>query len=154
MDSGIDSNHSEFNGRTIYGYDFTGSATGYGADENGHGSHVASILAGDRDATGMRGVAYDATLYDYKWLNSAGSVSITDLNMATLFNRHVTDNIAVSNNSWGLDTAVTSVTSSAVASAYPSTIAAFVRAQANGTLFVFAAGNGVSPAPGATQPRY
>ena len=95
----------------------------------------------------MRGVAYDATLYDYKWLNSAGSVSITDSNMATLFNRHVTDNIAVSNNSWGLDTAVTSVTSSAVASAYPSTIAALKAAQANGTLFVFAAGNGVSPCP-------
>ena len=101
----------------------------------------------------MRGVAYDATLYDYKWLNSAGSVSITDSNMTTLYNRHVTDNIAVSNNSWGVDTAVTAVTSSWVSSNYPSTIAALKAAQANGTLFVFSAGNGVGGNSGSTQPE-
>lgn len=59
VDTGIYSSHSEFSGRTISGYDFT-STTGYTSDEYGHGTHVASIAAGNRDAIGMRGVAYDA----------------------------------------------------------------------------------------------
>ena len=63
VDSGIAKTHAEFDGRTIYGQDFASSGTGYGYDENGHGSHVASIIAGERDGSGMRGVAYDATLF-------------------------------------------------------------------------------------------
>ncbi|MBL6636958.1 MAG: S8 family serine peptidase [Planktomarina sp.] len=56
VDSGIDASHPEFRNSTIYGYDFSNSATGYGGDPNGHGTHVASIIAGDADGTGMRGV--------------------------------------------------------------------------------------------------
>ena len=55
VDSGINSSHSEFSGRTIYGTDFT-STTGYTSDGTGHGTFVASIAAGNRDAIGMRGV--------------------------------------------------------------------------------------------------
>ena len=66
VDSGIDASHPEFRNSTIRGYDFSNSATGYGGDPNGHGTHVASIIAGDADGTGMRGVAYDATLYSYR----------------------------------------------------------------------------------------
>ena len=73
VDSGIESSHAEF-GRTVYGRDFGGSTNGYGSDEDGHGTHVASIIAGDRDGSGMRGVAYEATLYDYRVANDAGSL--------------------------------------------------------------------------------
>ena len=34
-------------------------------DENGHGTSVASIIAGENDGRGGHGVAYDATLYIY-----------------------------------------------------------------------------------------
>ncbi|MDC1067012.1 S8 family serine peptidase [Alphaproteobacteria bacterium] len=156
VDSGIDKTHAEFDGKTIYGQDFSSSASGYGYDEHGHGSHVASIIAGDRDASGMRGVAYDATLYDYKWLDSSGNVSYTDTSLANMINQHVTDNISISNNSWGGSTRVNGVTNSYVTSTYSQSIAALKSAQSNGTLFVFAAGNnglGSVALGGASQPN-
>ena len=144
VDSGIDKTHAEFNGKTIYGKDFASSGTGYGYDENGHGSHVASIIAGEREAGGMRGVAYDATLYDYKTDND-GDIGLeaisSDTGIAAIFNQHVTDNINVSNNSWGLGSSITSKTESSLRSSLPNTITALRAGQNNGTLFVFASGN-------------
>ena len=155
VDTGIDSTHAEFDGKTIYGYDFASSSSGYGADENGHGSHVASIIAGERDGSGMRGVAYDATLYDYK-VDNDGDIGLealsTDSQIAAVFNRHVTDNIHVSNNSWGGSTRVNAVTTSWVTTNYSATIAAAKAAQANGTLIVFASGNNGAGLGGASQP--
>ncbi|MDG0984183.1 MAG: S8 family serine peptidase [Planktomarina sp.] len=144
VDSGIDASHPEFRNSTIYGYDFSNSATGYGDDQNGHGTHVASIIAGDADGTGMRGVAYDATLYSYRVdANGDGTFEAlnTDSQIAAVARRHITDNIQVSNNSWGSNGAVTSYTTSQVRSMYRRSIAAIADAQAAGTLFVFAAGN-------------
>ena len=141
VDTGINSSHSEFSGRTISGYDFSTGTGGYSSDVNGHGTHVASIAAGNRDAVGMRGVAYDASLYSYKLLNDSGSVTMTDALYASLFNRHVTDSIKVSNNSWGSSTAITATSSAALSSAYPLGIAAMQAAVSAGTIFVWAAGN-------------
>ena len=144
VDSSIDASHPEFLNSTIRGYDFSNSATGYGGDPNGHGTHVASIIAGDADGTGMRGVAYDATLYSYR-VDADGDGTFealnTDSQLAAVARRHITDNIHVSNNSWGSATAVTAYTTSQMRSIYSRSISAFADAQAAGTLFVFAAGN-------------
>ncbi|MFZ8957930.1 MAG: S8 family serine peptidase [Pseudohongiellaceae bacterium] len=153
VDSGIDANHPEFNGRTIYGYDFASSSSGYARDENGHGSHVASIIAGERDGYGMRGVAYDATLYSYKVDNDGDGgleAANTDAQITSIFNRHVTDNIDVSNNSWGWGTSVTSVSSATAQSLLGNTMTAAAAAQNNGTLIVFAAGNDGNSQPSLT----
>lgn len=144
VDTGIDSTHPEFDGKTIQGYDFANSSSGYAADENGHGTHVASIIAGERDASGMRGVAYDANLFSYKTDNDGdiGFEAITgDASIALIFDRHLTDNIDVSNNSWGMGRSVTSFSSSNITTNYASSIAALKAAQANGTLIVFSSGN-------------
>ena len=144
VDTGIDASHSEFNGKTVYGRDFASSGSGYGNDENGHGSHVASIIAGEREAGGMRGVAYDATLYDYKVDNDGDSGFeglSSDADIASVFNQHVTDNIKVSNNSWGGSTAITAVSENTLRATYGSTITAMRAAQNNGTIIVFASGN-------------
>jgi len=42
-------------------------------DEEGHGSHVAGIIAGENNGSGYHGVAYDASLYIFKVLNDSGS---------------------------------------------------------------------------------
>ena len=60
LDSGIDVDHAEFDsGKIKYTYDLT--ATGI-QDNVGHGSHVASIAAGEMDGTGIMGIAPDADL--------------------------------------------------------------------------------------------
>lgn len=92
----------------------------------------------------MRGVAYDATLYSYR-VDADGDGTFealnTDSQLAAVARRHITDNIHVSNNSWGSAAPVTAYTNSQVRSSYRRSIAAFADAQAAGTLFVFAAGN-------------
>ena len=144
VDSGIDSTHPEFDSKTIYGYDFANSASGYDHDENGHGTHVASIIAADRDALGMRGVAYDSILFSYKTDND-GDIDLEaisgDSAIATIFDRHVTDRIEVSNNSWGSGLSVTAFDANTLRAAYPNTLTAMANAQAAGTLIVFATGN-------------
>ena len=159
VDSGIDAAHPEFDGKTIYGYDFAGSASGYDDDESGHGTHVASIIAGERDGSGMRGVAYDATLYSYKTDNDGDSgleALSTDSQIASVFNRHVTDGIKVSNNSWGGSTPITSYSSATWLSASSASRAAFKSAQDNGSLIVFSAGNSglANPSAYAGTPYY
>jgi len=148
VDTGINSSHSEFSGRTIYGTDFT-STTGYTSDEYGHGTHVASIAAGNRDAIGMRGVAYDATLYSYRIGNASGSITgvSTDATWAAMLTRHVTDGIQVSNNSWGSTSAITSTSAAYLSSTYPLSIAAAQAAVSAGTIFVWAAGNAYATQP-------
>ncbi|MDA9776563.1 S8 family serine peptidase [Paracoccaceae bacterium] len=153
VDTGIDANHQEFDGKTIKGVDFGISPTSYDRDENGHGTHVASIIAGERDEIGMRGVAYDANLFSYK-VDSDGDISLegvsTDTQLATLFDQHVTDNIKVSNNSWGSSTFVTALSTSATMALTTQSRAAIKAAQANGTLFVFSAGNSGNLQPSVT----
>ncbi len=145
VDTGIDASHQEFDGKTIYGKDFASSISDQTEDEDGHGTHVASIISGDRDETGMRGMAYDATLYSYKVDDGRGTAGLEGLvgdNMiANVFNQHVTDNIIVSNNSWGGNIAINATNEAAIRAAYPTTITAMRAAQNNGTIIVFASGN-------------
>jgi subtilisin family serine protease len=65
MDSGIDLDHQEFDseGKIVYTKDWTGTGM---QDNVGHGSHVASIAAGELDGSGITGIAPDANLVVYK----------------------------------------------------------------------------------------
>lgn len=71
VDTGIDANHPDFEGRIAASTDFTGEGPG---DGNGHGTHCAGIAAGSGAACGgaYRGVAPDATLYVAKVLRANG----------------------------------------------------------------------------------
>jgi hypothetical protein len=76
IDTGIDYNHQDLGGgfgdnfKVKGGYDFVNNDNDP-VDDNGHGTHVAGIAAGN--GPGLKGVAPDANLYAYKVLNSAGS---------------------------------------------------------------------------------
>jgi serine protease AprX len=76
LDTGLDAAHEQFAGRTIDFKDFINSRT-TPYDDHGHGTHVASIAAGDgtggAQAAQFGGVAPAASLIIGKVLNAQGS---------------------------------------------------------------------------------
>jgi serine protease AprX len=76
VDTGIDTAHPDFGGRIAGGSSMIGGDYG---DENGHGTHVAGIAAGDGSASGQtyRGAAPRASLYVAKVLDRSGSGSMS-----------------------------------------------------------------------------
>jgi len=78
IDTGIDPNHMDLDGGKIIGWkDFVNSRT-TPYDDNGHGTHCASIATGTGDAnSAYKGVAPSAALVGIKVLDSAGSGSLS-----------------------------------------------------------------------------
>jgi subtilisin family serine protease len=72
VDTGIDREHPDFAGRIVTGSSFVG---GDYSDDNGHGTHVAGIIAGS--GAKYRGVAPEAMLYIAKVLDRNGSGSMS-----------------------------------------------------------------------------
>lgn len=58
-DTGVDTSHIDLAGKIKYGIDYSGTGL---ADTNGHGSHVAGIVAAAKNDVGMHGAAFDADL--------------------------------------------------------------------------------------------
>ena len=73
LDTGIDSTHPDLQGKVVAENNFTTDPTA--ADGNGHGTHVASTVAGSGAASGglRKGVAPDAHLMNGKVLDSTGN---------------------------------------------------------------------------------
>jgi len=81
LDTGIDVDHPDLN--VAGGYNVITNTTGAADDDNGHGTHVAGIIAALKDTgedTGaVTGVAHNASLYAVKVLNAAGSGYVSDV---------------------------------------------------------------------------
>ncbi|MET7333156.1 S8 family serine peptidase [Nonomuraea sp. NPDC005650] len=80
VDTGIDRDHADFAGRIAASQSFV-PGTSSAADDNGHGTHVASIAAGSGAASDgrYRGVAPDAELVVAKALDATGSGADSDI---------------------------------------------------------------------------
>lgn len=86
IDSGVDRTGPELNetGRVLDGCDWVTSPTnvcqGTGVtDENGHGTHVAGIIAAKRDGLGVTGVSPDAVILPLRVLNADGAGWLSDI---------------------------------------------------------------------------
>ena len=113
LDTGIDSLHMDLDGGKVIGWtDFVNSQPAP-YDDNGHGTHCASIAAGTGDADPTyKGVAPGAALVGVKVLNSAGNGSASTIiagidwvvaNKATYNIRVLSISIGSSGNSDGQD---------------------------------------------------
>lgn len=88
LDTGIFLNHLDLKNRVIQCKDFTGLkqpiVDGKCEDKNGHGTHVAGIIAADggSDKKGIYGIAPAAGLYAYKVCGNNGSCWSDDVAVA------------------------------------------------------------------------
>lgn len=72
LDTGVDVNHKEFEGRASWG--FNAFKDSKDEDEHGHGTHCAGIIAGK-----IYGIAKDANIIAVKILNSRGEGMISGI---------------------------------------------------------------------------
>ena len=80
IDSGIDLYHPDLVGRVKKYRNFTGGDKNDVTDHNGHGTHVAGIMAANKNGRGIVGVAPMASLYVAKAFNKHGMAD--DLSVA------------------------------------------------------------------------
>jgi thermitase len=73
IDSGLDTSHPEFFGRTVAGYNFIDNNTNT-QDEYGHGTHVAGIAAATgNNAQGIAGLAWGVKIMPLRVLDKYGN---------------------------------------------------------------------------------
>ena len=133
IDTGVDSNHSEFNGRMVAGYDFVDDDT-TAEDGHGHGTHVAGTIAGANDGSGITGVAYDADIMPIRVLNDSGSGSLADV---------------IAGIRWAADNGADVINLSLGGGGYSqSMFDAVQHASESGSVVVMAAGNSGGSSPG------
>jgi subtilisin family serine protease len=78
LDTGVDYNHPDLKQNIRDTIDFTGSRHG-ALDVNGHGTHVAGIIGGVDNQTGIIGIAPNAELYCAKVLSDTGGGNIDNI---------------------------------------------------------------------------
>jgi subtilisin family serine protease len=120
----------------VHGYDFVNN-DGDPMDDNGHGTHVAGIMAAvGNNSTGVVGVNWTSSIMALKFLNAGGMGSDSDavraVNYATMMKTTYGVNVELTNNSWG-------------GGGFVQDLYNAINASGNaGMLFVAAAGNGGS----------
>lgn len=135
IDTGIDGNHVDLDGGKIIAWkDYVRNRT-TPYDDNGHGTHVAGIIAGEGDEnSNYKGVAEGAALIGLKVLDSRGSGSMSDVTAAI-------DWCISNKDTYGIDIINLSLGTSGSSDGTDSTSLAVNNAVDNGIVVVVAAGN-------------
>ncbi|HEX3579834.1 MAG TPA: S8 family serine peptidase [Thermoanaerobaculia bacterium] len=131
IDTGIDYNYSELSGAFKGGFNFV-ARNGDPLDDNGHGTHVAGIIAAANNGAGVVGVASDVDVYSLKVLDTCGSGRTSDIIQAVQW---VVDKKKEIGGNWVINLSLGSGTAS------PPEEAEFATATAAGILVVAASGN-------------
>lgn len=135
IDTGIDYTHVDLDGGKVIGWkDFVNNKT-TPYDDNGHGTHVASIAAGSGDGnTNYRGVAYGAALVGVKVLDRRGSGSMSTVDAGIEW-------VVQNKDVYGIEVINLSLGTSGSSDGTDSTSVAVNNAVANGINVAVAAGN-------------
>ena len=160
MDSGVDASHQELDSVNKFTSDsyFSYQTRFPNTEEKRHGTHVSGIAVGDKDGSGMHGVAFDAQLFfisielsappeEYDPVTIDETVDFTEIDNAwsQLEDFFVQREVTVVNGSFGYQGNINDYEEENLRYAFPKTIE--VLAQANKpdydkTIFVWSAGNG------------
>lgn len=138
VDTGVQINHSEFAGRynTSIDWDYLSNSGDGGPklSSDNHGTAVAGNIAAANDGVGSTGVAYGSTITSFRLIGGGG---ISNVQIAGA----LTQNVDVSNNSWGWTQALTGSQffNDAIDDAFQQ--AASQNRGGLGTALVFSAGN-------------
>ena len=102
LDGEFDTAHTDLDANIITGYDEEdddGTVAHVGSYADSHGTHVAGIIAAEKNGTGMMGIAYNASIMPIKVFKDNGYFVADGIQNSINF---ATDNDAiVLNNSWG-----------------------------------------------------
>jgi thermitase len=128
VDTGVDLNHPDLNGKIVQGYDFINNDT-VPQDDHGHGTHVAGIAAAEtNNSMGVAGTSWGARIMPLKVLDEHGDGSYSDVAEAVLY---------------ACDHGAKIINMSLGGSSYSSTLDdAVEEAYADGCLMAAASGNG------------
>ena len=135
IDTGVDADHVDLDGGKVIGWkDYVNSKTSP-YDDQGHGTHVSSIIAGDGDGnSAYKGVAPNAALVGIKVLDSQGSGSLSDVEAGVQW--------AIDNKDlYGINIISMSLGSSGSSDGTDSLSQTVNSATSNGIVIVVAAGN-------------
>ena len=160
MDTGVDFNHQELDGiakftsDSIFDYQERSPTT----DEKRHGTHVSGIAAGEKDGTGMHGVAFDANIffiavelssapeeYEPAVIDSTVDYSGLDNFWSYAEGLFIQKGVTVVNGSFSFQGNINDYTENALRTSFPKTIQTLAQANvrdADKTIFVWSAGNG------------
>jgi serine protease len=142
IDTGIDYHHPELAAAFKSGFNFV-ARNSDPLDDNGHGTHVAGIIAAANNGAGVVGLASDVDLYSLKVLNACGSGRTSDIIQAVQW---VVDKKKEIGGNWIINLSLGSDTES-------DTEQAEFQTAADAGILVFAAsGNGYSDADGLAYP--
>ena len=97
LDNGFNTTHRDLRDQFIAGTNVATGGTDV-SDSDGHGSHVAGIIAAKMDGNRMHGVAPQAKILPIKWADAEGDAAGTEAGLRYALNK----NVHVINNSWGL----------------------------------------------------
>ncbi len=148
IDSGVDVGHSELKGQVSGGYDYVTRSPAI-IDRIGHGTAVASIIAGKRDGIDMHGMAPGARIVSARILDDEGSMAYDDPIVGEAWSALLDRGVRILNNSWGgVDEAITDYSLADMEARAPNLLAASRSAVERGGLVVFITHNSGLSQPG------